>query len=235
MLVNRSNSSCCIDPTPKRIRSHSCRAQTTMPRPSGWRWAPFCAKYCNNQKCLTNSYPFISFRFCFIKFQDAEEIAPYCAELDDYVDESREVLRDQGKAFPYSYGLHLVAQLVAAFNPHDLDAMDESVPFAKQTLDDLLGYQTSQQEYKYYFDSFIKAQHLLPLQPHQRSFVKSLPQLFSQFMEVSRAADIPAVSEYRRRDKSVTQKSRQAQHHPPQDECCVILWNHDMMIIFRLC
>ena len=153
--------------------------------------------------------------------KECEEIAPYCAEFDDYLDESREVLRDQGKAFPYSYGLHLVAQIVAAFNPHDLDAMDESVPFAKRTLDDLLGYQTSQQEYKYYFDSFIEAQGLLPLQPHQRSFVGSLPRLFPQFIEVSRAADIPAVSEYRLRVKSMTQQSRQIQ--PPQDECCVIL------------
>ena len=158
--------------------------------------------------------------------KDAEEIAPFCAEFDDYLDESREVLRDQGKAFPYSYGLHLVAQLVAAFNPTDLDAMDESVPFAKQTLDDLLGYQTSQQEYKYYFDSFLEAQRLLPLKPHQRSFVGSLPRLFSQFIEVSRAADIPAVSEYRLRTKSMAQQSRQVQQQeqqPPQDECCVIL------------
>eukprot|EP00977_Amphora_coffeiformis_P019371 scaffold7190_cov193-Amphora_coffeaeformis.AAC.6 len=154
--------------------------------------------------------------------KDAEEIAPYCSEFDDYLDESREVLRDQGKAFPYSYGLHLVAQLVAAFNPDDLDAMDESVPFTKQTMDDLLGYQTSQQEYKYYFDSFLEAQRLLPLKPHQRSFVGSLPRLFSQFVEVSRAADIPAVSEYRLQAKSITQKSRQLQQ-PPQDECCVIL------------
>ncbi|KAL9180319.1 hypothetical protein ACHAXT_008289 [Thalassiosira profunda] len=105
--------------------------------------------------------------------KETEEKAPYCAEFDDYGDESREVLNDQGKAFPYSFGLHLVAQIVAAFNPHDLDAMDESIPFTKTTLDNLLGYQSSTEEYRYYFDSFRAAQMKLRLTPQQRSFVKS--------------------------------------------------------------
>jgi hypothetical protein len=29
--------------------------------------------------------------------KDAEEVAPFCAELDDFGDESREVMGDQGK------------------------------------------------------------------------------------------------------------------------------------------
>ena len=35
-----------------------------------------------------------------------EEVAPYCTEFDDYGDEAREVLKDQGKAFPYSFGVN---------------------------------------------------------------------------------------------------------------------------------
>ena len=159
--------------------------------------------------------------------KECEEIAPYCSELDDYEDESREVLKDQGKAFPYSYGLHLVAQIVAAFNPHDLDAMDESVPFTKKTLEDVLGYQTSQQEYKYYFDSFLEAQRLLPQNVNQRNFVAKLPALFAEFCEVTRAADIPAVTEYRMREKAANQKANQIKQRqtaaPVEADCCVIL------------
>jgi len=90
--------------------------------------------------------------------KDAEEVAPYCAESDDFGDESREVLGDQGEALPYTRGFWLICQLVAAMNPDDLDAMDESVPFTKQTLDNLLGIQHNEQTYRYYFDCFVKNQ-----------------------------------------------------------------------------
>ena len=39
--------------------------------------------------------------------KDVEEAAPYCSEADDYDDEAREVLRDQGAALPFSKGFHL--------------------------------------------------------------------------------------------------------------------------------
>ena len=110
-------------------------------------------------------------------------------------------LQDQGKAFPYSFGLHLGAQIVAAFNPHDLDAMDESLPFTKQVLDNLLGYQSSPEEYRYYFDCFIEAQKKLPLERFQHDFVKQLPTLYSQFMELSVATDIPAAARYKQQVK----------------------------------
>jgi len=90
--------------------------------------------------------------------KDAEEVAPFCAELDDFGDESREVMGDQGEAFPFTRGFWLISQLVAAMNPDDLDAMDESVPFTKQTLDNLLGIQHNEQSYRYYFDCFVKNQ-----------------------------------------------------------------------------
>lgn len=133
-----------------------------------------------------------------------EETAPYCSEFDDYIDESDEILRDQGKAFPYSYGLHLVGQLVAAFNPNDLDAMDESVPFTRQTLADLLGYQLSAAEYKYYFDSFLEAQQKQSpsMEPYQKDFIKTLPRLYDNFYQVSIASDIVEVRNFRRRQKA---------------------------------
>lgn len=166
-----------------------------------------------------------------------EEKAPYCAELDDYLDESREVLRDQGKAFPYSLGLHLVAQIVAAFNPHDLDAMDESVPFTRQTLNGLLGYLSSEEEYRYYFDSFREAQSKLSLLPYQRRFLNlSLPSLYAQFESAALAADIPAVVQYKKEMRMNSSASKQyrgnesrgtgpakAQQAGAEVECCIIL------------
>ena len=137
-----------------------------------------------------------------------EEVAPYCSEFDDFKDESLEIIKDQGKAFPYSYGLHLVGQIVAAFNPHDLDAMDESVPFTQQALQNMLGYQVSPEEYKYYFDSFVEAQHLqLEQTPVQRTFVAQLPGLYHEFVSATQSADIPAVSEYRELTKQIRSPS----------------------------
>jgi hypothetical protein len=161
--------------------------------------------------------------------KQCEEKAPYCSEFDDYGDESREILKDQGDAFPYSYGLHLVAQIVAAFNPHDMDAMDESVPFSRQTLDNLLGYQSSPQEYKYYYDLFVVAQHKLPLGTYQRDFVQKLPSLYEQFESAAVANDIPDVVQYKQKLKSMAQQQQAQQRQlgssaaQPPPECCVIL------------
>lgn len=165
--------------------------------------------------------------------KECEEKAPYCSEFDDYLDESREILKDQGKAFPYSFGLHLVAQLVAAFNPHDLDAMDESVPFTRQTLDNLLGYQSSPESYKYYFDCFVQAQRQHGSMPQfQRTFVNQLPSLYQQYESSPIANDISAVAEYKRKlklhasqqQKYPTQQQYRGSAQPqPGAECCIIL------------
>ncbi len=74
--------------------------------------------------------------------KDADElVVMYCSKSDDFKDESLKVLSDQGAPLPFTKGFHLICTLVAAMNPDDLDAMDESVPFTKQTLDILLGVQ----------------------------------------------------------------------------------------------
>lgn len=156
-----------------------------------------------------------------------EEKAPYCAEFDDYHDEAREVLKDQGNAFPYSFGLHIVAQIVAAFNPHDLDAMDESVPFTKAVLDSLLGYQSSQEEYRYYFEQFIAAQKKLPLKAFQHSFVRQLPSLYNEFLSAATSSDIPAAARYKQQVKQASSRPGGIEGNrgnaPQQDDCCIIL------------
>jgi len=90
--------------------------------------------------------------------KDCEEIAPYCSESDDFVDEAKEVLKDQGVALPFSKGFHLICQLVAVMCPDDLDAMDECVPFTKFTLDNTLGIVSNETSFRHYFDSFVQAQ-----------------------------------------------------------------------------
>ena len=94
--------------------------------------------------------------------KDTEELAPYCSECDDFKDESAEVMKDQGAALPFTYGFYLICALVAAMNPDDLDAMDESIPFTKATLDNLLGIEHNEASYKHYFDCFIAAQRVKP-------------------------------------------------------------------------
>ncbi len=81
--------------------------------------------------------------------EEKEDI--YVSELDDFKSERREVEKDQGPAFPYSRGMWLLSNLVAAICPFDLDAMDESIPFTKCTLDNLFGRKLNPNEYQYYF------------------------------------------------------------------------------------
>lgn len=90
--------------------------------------------------------------------KETEELAPYCAEYDDFRSEALEVQYDQGDVLPFTRGFYLIGQLVAAMNPDDLDAMDESVPLTKYTLDNLLGVVSSNEEYRRYFEGFKEAQ-----------------------------------------------------------------------------
>lgn len=105
--------------------------------------------------------------------KDAEEIALYCSESDDFADEAKEVYRDQGAALPYSKGFHLICQWVAAMNPEDLDAMDESIPFTKFTLDNLLGVVSNEETYRHYFESFVKAQQARRIEIDERTGMPS--------------------------------------------------------------
>merc|ERR1712078_816235 len=138
--------------------------------------------------------------------KDCEEVAPYCSESDDYGDESREVLEDQGEALPYTRGFWLICSLVAASNPDDLDAMDESVPFTKQTLDNLLGIQHDERTYRHYFDCFLQAQRMRPIEMDDYGRPKRTDQLkkdvnwqalYQDFLRAPVANQIPAVQSFK--------------------------------------
>lgn len=127
--------------------------------------------------------------------KDAEEVVPYCSESDDYNDESQEVLRDQGAALPYTKGFHLICQLVAAMNPDDLDAMDESVPFTKATLDNILGVQHNEESYRHYFNEFVKAQQNRKIEGPTDQFKKNIKWNYQDFLQTPMANQIPQVKQ----------------------------------------
>jgi hypothetical protein len=128
--------------------------------------------------------------------KDCEEVAPYCSEADDYGDESREVLEDQGDALPYTRGFWLICQLVAAMNPDDLDAMDESVPFTKDTLDNLLGIVHNEESYKYYFDAFVRNQNKRRGQNASDRLKKSTRWNYQEFLTAPLAKNIRSVQQF---------------------------------------
>lgn len=141
--------------------------------------------------------------------KDAEEIAPYCSESDDFNDEAKEVLRDQGLVLPFSKGFHLICQLVAAMNPDDLDAMDESVPFTKFTLDNLLGIVHNEKSYRHYFDAFVAAQNKRTVEIDQRTGMpsrldeirKNVKWDYNSFLTQQTRSQIPQVADLQRQLK----------------------------------
>jgi len=129
--------------------------------------------------------------------KDAEEVAPYCSESDDFRDEAAEVLRDQGAALPFSRGFHLIGQLVSAMNPDDLDAMDESCPFTKATLDNLLGIQHNEESYRHYFNCFLEAQRVRGGISQADKLKKTVRWNYNDFLQAPLARHIPAVQDYK--------------------------------------
>jgi len=129
--------------------------------------------------------------------KDAEEAVPYCSESDDFGDEAREVLRDQGAALPYTKGFHLICQLVAAMNPDDLDAMDESVPFTKSTLDNLLGVANNEESYRHYFNCFVQAQRSRTIEGPSDNLKKSTQWNYQEFLRAPVASQIPQVRQFK--------------------------------------
>lgn len=128
--------------------------------------------------------------------KECEEVALFCSESDDFGDESREVMKDQGEALPYTRGFWLICQLVAAMNPDDLDAMDESVPMTKMTLDNLLGIQHNEESYKHYFDCFIRNQYSRVVYNAMDRLKKETRWNYHEFLTTPVAKQIPQVQEY---------------------------------------
>ena len=131
--------------------------------------------------------------------KELEEAALYVSEFDDYKDELTEVQKDQGTAFPFTEGMYLVGMLVAAMNPEDLDAIDESVPFTKAMLDNIMGVQTSMEDFMYYFNGFQSAQRArVPASAADRVKIKTQWRA-EDFMTFPQRSAIPAVQEYHQR------------------------------------
>lgn len=132
--------------------------------------------------------------------KDIEEYAPYTSECDDYHDEKAEVLKDQGPALPYTRGFWLMCGLVAAMNPDDLDAMDESVPFTRFTLNELLGRTHSAAEYQFYFQR----------NPHGNRHVH----LYDRFLNEQGPSSLIVPK---------TQRPQSQQRAVGNDSCCVVM------------
>ena len=148
---------------------------------------------------------------------DSVEVAPYCSEFDDYQDEKDEVLLDQGLGLPFTKGFYMIGCLVAAINPNDLDAMDESVPFTKYALDNLLGYTFSQQDYQHYFDLFIQAQRARKVEDRADQIKKSFDwrPMYGQFIQCNLSMEIQGVQEFKRQLHIASGKGYQQQSYAP--------------------
>jgi len=137
----------------------------------------------------------------------------------------------QGDAFPYSYGMHLVCQIAAAYCPDDLDALDESVPLTRAVLEGLLGYATSAEEYGYYFDRFVAAQsRKRGRRPFEVRFARGLPGMRGEFEAAAVSSDIEEVRRYREEMRRAGDLPRGGYGAATgggapsaQDDCCVIL------------
>ncbi len=100
-------------------------------------------------------------------------------------------------------GFYLIGSLVAAINPEDLDAMDESVPFTKYTLDNILGIQTSIQDYKHYWDQFKVAQGKRVVQSQVDNIKKSMnwEAYFNEFVNNQMSTNFPCVQQFKQQLK----------------------------------
>ena len=134
--------------------------------------------------------------------KNAEELVPYCSELDNFNDECFEVLRNQGVALPYTKGFHLICILVAAMNPDDLDAMDELVPFTKNTLDNLLGIQHPEESYRYYFDCSVHAQRAHKVEGPSDQLKKNIQWNYNDFSCAPMAKYIPQVQQFKLKSRT---------------------------------
>jgi len=117
---------------------------------------------------------------------EIEEVAvgKYVAAINDFRDEKEEIKKDQGIFFPYSRGFWLLANVVAAINPNDLDALDQHAPLTKPTIEGLVGRGMTPEEYRRYWT-------LHPTFLNQRDPVFEPD--YQQFLTAGFAINIPSV------------------------------------------
>jgi hypothetical protein len=147
--------------------------------------------------------------------KELEEVAPFCAEYDDFKSEVAEVERDQGKALPYSPGMKIISEIVGAECPHDLDKWDESVPMTQHTLEQTMGTDITKDEYKYYYQHFEKPNRDPATGKDKNQLWKTR---FAEFAVTERdnphqplvAADMPIVQQHQEQERAaLLQKTAQ--------------------------
>jgi len=82
-------------------------------------------------------------------------------------------------------------------NPDDLDAMDESIPFTKATLDNLLGIQNNEESYRHYFKCFQEAQRKRTVESKSDRLKKDFQWNYEDFLRASVARDIPQAQDFK--------------------------------------
>eukprot|EP00957_Ditylum_brightwellii_P036592 2772418-Ditylum_brightwellii.AAC.1 len=88
-------------------------------------------------------------------------------------------------------------------NPEDLDAMDESVPFTKVTLDNLLGVEHNEESYRYYFTCFEEAQRKRSVIGASDQLKKAIKWNYDEFLRATTASQIPVVRDFQFRIKQI--------------------------------
>ena len=88
-----------------------------------------------------------------------------------------------------------------AMNPDDLDCMDESVPFTKPALGNLLGIVQDDQSYKHYFDCFLAAQAKRKVEGPGDKLKKDMDwrPIYEDFLRAPTANMIPVVQDFKKK------------------------------------
>ena len=95
-------------------------------------------------------------------FKEIDETAPMVAEIDDFNEEKKEVISKQGNAFPFTKGLWILCQLVAALDPYGLDKLDEPEYLSMEFLSLFVGRELTANDYNYYKQYHSKTKSAIP-------------------------------------------------------------------------
>lgn len=120
---------------------------------------PFFELLIDDRKGKERSCP-VSFNSCTNEDNDTEWMkslekkADYCSECDDYTSKAQEILKAQGKGFPFNRGVWMLLQILGAISPKDLDLIDENLPFSRFSLETISGRKLSIQQYDAYWNHF---------------------------------------------------------------------------------
>lgn len=132
--------------------------------------------------------------------EELEVQVPFCSFVEDYRMELSKVLRNQGGAFPYTYGFHIVRQLVGAINPTFFENCQDGVPYTKYEFDSILGYITSTEIYRRYFDEITRTNtpdHLFSSREDRSRTRLYDRRMLQEFVKSQRSTHIKEVKEYR--------------------------------------